>query len=96
MHFTALPVSICCIGVHDAYALSIEDTVTLPCVCHMRVAVGEVLLKHTVTRFYVDCPHLIVLWICSVYCIAVRPHTVDARSLQWPYGCGASSAGRGC
>jgi len=34
VHSTALRASMCCISVHDAYAVSVEDTVTLSCVCH--------------------------------------------------------------
>jgi len=34
VHSTDLRASMCCNGVHDAYAVSMEDTVTLCCACH--------------------------------------------------------------
>jgi len=34
VHFTALLASMWCNGVHDSYAVSMEDTVTLSCACH--------------------------------------------------------------
>jgi len=48
VHFTALRASMCCNGVHDAYAVSEEATVTLSCACPMRVAVDEAWLEHSV------------------------------------------------
>jgi len=42
VHSTALRASMCCNGGHDAYAVSMEDTVTLSCACPMRVALDEV------------------------------------------------------
>jgi len=47
VHSTALHASTCCNRVHDACDLSMEATVTLSA-CHMRVAVDEVWLEHTV------------------------------------------------
>jgi len=44
--------SMCCNGVHDAYAVSMEDTVTLFCVCCMRVAFDEVWLEHSVMGYF--------------------------------------------
>jgi len=34
VHSTALRASMCCNGAHDTYAVSMEDTVILSCVCH--------------------------------------------------------------
>jgi len=48
VHSTALRASMCCNAVHGAHAVSMEDTITLICVCHMRVAVDEVWLEHRV------------------------------------------------
>jgi len=48
VHSIALRASMCCNGVHDAYDLPMEDTVTLSCVCPMRVAVDEVWVEHGV------------------------------------------------
>jgi len=96
VHSTALRASMCCNGVHDAYAVSLEATVILSCVCYMRVAVDQVWLEHTVIGSQLDRPHCIVLWICFVYFIAGWPHAVDARSPAWSLGRGASSAGCGC
>jgi len=96
VHSTALRASMCCVGVHDAYAVSMEDTVTLSCVCPMRVAVDEAWLEHSVIGSHLDRPHCIVLWICCVYCIVGWLDTVDASSPVWSRGCGASSAGCGC
>jgi len=46
----------------------------------MRVAVDEMWLEHSVIGSHRDLPHCIVLWICSVYCIAVWLDTVEVRS----------------
>jgi len=80
VHSTALRGSVCCNGVHDAHAVSMEDTVTLSCDSYMRVAADEMWLEHSVIGSHLDHPHCIVLWICSLYCIAVWPHTVEVRS----------------
>jgi len=80
VHSTALRASMCCNGVHDAYAVSEEDTVALSCDYLLRVAVDEVWLEHGVIASHRDRPHCIVSWICSVYCIAGWPHAVDACS----------------
>jgi len=95
VHFTALSASMCCNGVHVAYAVSIEDTGILSSVGHICVA-DEVWLGHSVMCSLLDRPHCIVLWICCVYCIVGWLDTVDARSWRWSRGCGASSAGCGC
>jgi len=42
VHSTAQYASMWCNGVHDAHAVSMEGTITLCCVCPMRVAVDEV------------------------------------------------------
>jgi len=95
VHSTALRASMCCDGVHDAYAVCMEDTIALIC-DRMRVAADEVWLVRGVIGSHLDRPHCNVLWICSVYCIAGWQHTVDARSPVWLRGCGASSAGCRC
>jgi len=46
VHSTALRASMCCNGVHDAYAESMEDTVILSCVCPKPVAANGVCLVH--------------------------------------------------
>jgi len=48
VHSTALCASMCCNGVHDARAVSMEDTITLLCDRCMRVAADEVWLEHSV------------------------------------------------
>jgi len=70
MHSSALRGSMCCNGVHDAYDVFMQDTVTLSCVCPM-VSLLMRFGQHTVIGSRLDRPHCIVLWICSVYCMAV-------------------------
>jgi len=48
VHSIALRASMCCNGVHDAYAVSMEDTITLIWDRCMRVAVDEVWLEQGV------------------------------------------------
>jgi len=70
VHSTALRASMWCNGVQNTYAVSMEGTITLLCDRCMRAAVDEVWLEHSVIGSHLDRPHCIVLWICSVHCIA--------------------------
>jgi len=68
VHSTALRASMCCNGVHVAHAVSMEATVILSCVCHMRVAVDDVWLEHSVIGSHLDRPHFTVFGsaLCTV------------------------------
>jgi len=80
VHSTALRASMCCNGVHDAYAVSMGDTATVFCDRCMPVAIDEVWLEHNVIGSQLDRPHCIVLWTCRVHCISGWLDTVEIRS----------------
>jgi len=63
------------------YAVSMENTVTLSCVCPMRVAVDEVWLGHTVIGSHLDRPHCIVCGsaLCTVLQYGSTPLKFAAR-----------------
>jgi len=65
---TALRASMWCNGVHDTYAVFMQDTVTLSYVCLLSVAVDEVWLEHSVIGSHLDRAHCIVDLLRVLYC----------------------------